>query len=136
EDLALSDEVIQLGAIPYRSLHHLYRACDIYVTPAYTETFAHPLVEAMASGLPIVASDLAVHREVTAGSACFFPRFSPEQLAGCGLRLATDSERRETLSAAGKQRSFDFSWRAHVSKLIELAHSIQRRPSARAATAA
>lgn len=136
EQLAVSDEVVQLGAIPYRSLHHLYRACDIYVTPAYTETFAHPLVEAMASGLPIVASDLAVHREVTAGSACFFARFSPEHLAECVLRLATEIELRSTLSAAGKRRSQDFSWKAHVNKLIDLAHSIQKRPATESATAA
>jgi glycosyltransferase involved in cell wall biosynthesis len=136
EQLALTNQVVQLGTIPYSSLHRLYRACDIYVTPAYTETFAHPLVEAMASGLPIVASDLAVHREVTAGSACFFPRFSSEELASCVLRLARDRELRQTLSAEGKRRSLDFSWREHVNRLIELAHSIRRRPSARAATAA
>ena len=136
ERLAASGEIVQLGTIPYRSLHHLYRACDIYVTPAYTETFAHPLVEAMACGLPIVASDLAVHREVTAGSACFFPRFSSEQLAECVLHVAADGDLRRTLSAAGKRRSLDFSWRAHVNKLIELAHSIQQRPDAKAATAA
>jgi len=136
EQLPASDEIVQLGTIPYRSLHHLYRACDIYVTPAYTETFAHPLVEAMASGLPIVASDLVVHREVTAGSACFFPRFSSEQLAEWVLRLAPDIELRRTLSAAAKRRALDFSWRAHVSKLLELAASIQQRPDAKAATAA
>lgn len=136
KQLVLCDEIVQLGAIPYHSLHHLYRACDIYVTPAYTETFAHPLVEAMASGLPIVASDLAVHREVTAGSAHFFPRFSADQLAECVLRLASDTELRRALSAAGKRRSLDFSWNAHVNQLIELAHSIRRQPAAKAATAA
>ncbi len=136
EQLAISDEVVQLGAIAYRSLHHLYRACDIYVTPAYTETFAHPLAEAMASGLPIVASDLAVHREVTAGSACFFPRFSSEQLAECVMRLAIDGSLRTTLSAEGKRRSLDFSWKAHVNKLLEMIQSIRQRPAAKAAAAA
>jgi glycosyltransferase involved in cell wall biosynthesis len=134
--LGISDEVVQLGAIPYRSLHHLYRACDIYVTPAYTETFAHPLVEAMAGGLPIVASDLAVHREVTAGSSCFFPRFSPEQLADRVMRLAVDGGLRSTLSAEGKRRSLDFSWKAHVNKLLEMIQTIRQTPAAKAAAAA
>src|SRR5208282_5848103 len=57
-----SGEIVELGTIPYRSLHHLYRACHIYVTPAYAESFAHPLIESMSSGLPVVASDLPVHR--------------------------------------------------------------------------
>ena len=136
DQLGISDEVVQLGAIPYRSLHHLYRACDIYVTPAYTETFAHPLVEAMASGLPIVASDLAVHREVTAGSACFFPRFSPEQLTDCVMRLATDGGLRRKLSTEGKRRSLDFSWKSHVNKLLDMIQSIRQRPPVKAAAAA
>src|SRR5208282_6591951 len=42
-----SQNIVELGTIPYRSLHHLYRACHIYVTPAYAESFAHPLIEAM-----------------------------------------------------------------------------------------
>ena len=71
-ELGIAEDVVQLGAVPYPLLHHVYRSCDIYVSPAYTETFAHPLVEAMACGLPIVASDLEVHREITGGAALFF----------------------------------------------------------------
>ena len=126
--LGIRDQVVELGAIPYRSLHHLYRACDIYVTPAYTETFAHPLVEAMASGLPIVASDLPVHREVAAEAACYFPRFSPDALADNVVRLATNMQLKTALAAAGRQRSAHFSWKMHVEQLIDLAFSIQKPP--------
>ena len=37
--------VVELKSIPDRHLHHVYAKADLYVTPAYTETFAHPLVE-------------------------------------------------------------------------------------------
>jgi glycosyltransferase involved in cell wall biosynthesis len=123
--LGIRDEIVELGTIPYHSLHHVYRACDIYVTPAYAETFAHPLVEAMASGLPIVASDLAVHREVTAGAACYFSRFSPAALAKNILRLAANHQLASSLSAAGRQRSCEFSWKEHIKRLLEIAYSIQ-----------
>ena len=76
-ELGISDEVVELGSVPYSVLQHVIRACHIYVTAAYAETFAHPLVEAMACGLPIVASDLLVHREICGGAAVYFPRFSP-----------------------------------------------------------
>ena len=72
---------MELGTVPYRSLHHLYRACHVYVTPAYAESFAHPLVESMSSGLPVVASDLPVHREICRDAATYFPCFSPDALA-------------------------------------------------------
>ena len=132
--LGIRDEVVELGAIPYRSLHHLYRACDIYVTPAYTETFAHPLVEAMASGLPIVASDLPVHREVAAEAACYFPRFSAEALAQNVVRIAASMELKTSLAAAGRKRSAYFSWKTHVEQLLDLAFSIQQSPRSKAAT--
>jgi glycosyltransferase involved in cell wall biosynthesis len=134
--LGIRNEVVELGSIPYRSLHHVYRACDIYVTPAYTETFAHPLVEAMASGLPIVASDLAVHHEVAAGAACYFPRFSPETLAQQVMRIATKADLAASLAAAGRQRAANFSWKKHVEQLLELAFSIQRSPISKAAASA
>src|SRR5206468_4652314 len=48
EQLGIREEVVELGSLPYRLLHHVYRGCDLYVTSSYAETFAHPLVEAMA----------------------------------------------------------------------------------------
>src|SRR5260370_4416213 len=86
-DLQGSGNIIELGTIPYRSLHHLYRACHIYVTPAYAESFAHPLIESRSSGLPVVASDLPVHREICGDAGIYFPRFSPETFAERVLQI-------------------------------------------------
>jgi glycosyltransferase involved in cell wall biosynthesis len=123
--LGIQDEVVQLGTVPYASLHHLYRACDMYVTPAYAETFAHPLVEAMASGLPVVASDLPVHKEVCGCAAQYFFRFFPEALAKAVARLALSSDLAAELSAAGKERSADFTWKLHVERLLSLSASVR-----------
>jgi glycosyltransferase involved in cell wall biosynthesis len=120
QQLGLGEEVVELGAIPYGLLHHLYRACDLYVTPAYAETFAHPLVEAMASGLPVVASDLAVHREICGEAALYFPRFSPEALAEQVVR-AQSAETARMMRDLGRARSRDFSWDKHVDELLLLA---------------
>jgi len=129
EHLGIRDEVVELGAVPYRLLHHLYGACDIYVTPAYTETFAHPLVEAMASKLPIAAADLPVHREVCGDAARYFPRFSPEKLAETVMEIAGSKEVSGRLIAA--ERSAEFSWRDHVEQLLEVANSIRKSKPAR-----
>jgi glycosyltransferase involved in cell wall biosynthesis len=134
--LGIRDEVVELGAVRYRSLHQVYRASDMYVTPAYTETFAHPLVEAMACGLPIVASDLAVHREVASEAACYFPRFSSEVLADTVARIATSTQLATDLSAAGRHRASQFSWKQHVQELLELSDSLQPRSRPQAATSA
>jgi glycosyltransferase involved in cell wall biosynthesis len=122
--LGVSDSVEQLGTIPYNQLHHLYRRADLYVTPAYTESFAHPLVEAMSSGVPIVAADLAVHREICEGAAVYFDRFSPQELAHAIAGVVTSPGRAAQLSARGMERSLAFSWEKHVRELLLLARSI------------
>jgi len=126
-DLRANGDVVELGAIPYRSLHRLYRACHIYVTPAYAESFAHPLVEAMSSGLPVVASDLPVHREICGDAAVYFQRFSPEELADCVLQIHGNRDFAARLSHAGRVRSTDFSWEKHVTSLVALAEGLLRQ---------
>jgi len=130
-DLGGTQNIVELGAIPYRSLHHLYRACHIYVSPAYAESFAHPLIESMSSGLPVVASDLPVHREICGDAGIYFPRFSPDALAERVLRIQESPELAERLSHNGLRRARDFSWSEHVGCLIVLAEQLVRSESAR-----
>src|ERR1051326_8325256 len=122
--LGVSDMIVELGAIPYRQLHQVYTCADLYVTPAYTETFAHPLVEAMASGVPVIASDLAVHREICGEAAVYFPRFSAEAVAQQILQVAQTPETMGRMARKGRERSHKFSWKAHVDKIMELCASL------------
>lgn len=127
ERLGIAGELVQLGAVPYRQLHHLYELCDLYVSPAYTETFAHPLVEAQACGLPIVASDIAVHREVCGDAALYFDRFSPSDLAS---KILQSLENRKKLPAP---QPVCFSWKKHVDQLLATAEALIHGPLAAAA---
>jgi glycosyltransferase involved in cell wall biosynthesis len=117
---------VPLGTVPYRLLHHLYRACQIYVTPSYAESFAHPLIEAMSSGLPVVASDLPVHREICGDAALYFPRFSPQAFAEQVMRIQQSPALSEALSSNGLRRARDFSWKDHVDRLLLLAQNLIR----------
>jgi glycosyltransferase involved in cell wall biosynthesis len=123
--LNIAQNVVQLGTVPYDQLHHLYKACDVYVSPAYAESFAHPLVEAMASGLPIVISDLPVHREICGDAALYFSRFSPDELAEKIWFLADSQHLAEQSSQRGQLRANDFSWKKHVEALIKLAQELR-----------
>jgi glycosyltransferase involved in cell wall biosynthesis len=122
----LRGDIVELGTIPYRSLHHLYRACHIYATPAYAESFAHPLIESMSSGLPVVASDLPVHREICGDAGVYFSRFSPDALAERVLQVQESPELAEKLSSNGLRRARDFSWSKHVERLVVLAQELAR----------
>ncbi len=120
-ELGVAENVIELGAVPYNLLHHVYRACDIYVTPAYAESFAHPLVEAMSMGLPVVASDIAVHREICGEAAVYFERSDSGELGESVARLQSSAETRGRMATAGRKRAAHFDWRQHVRQLSDTA---------------
>ena len=123
-ELGLNEHVLELGAVPYCHLHKLYRACDMYVTAAYAETFAHPLVEAMACGVPIVASDLPAHQEVAGDAAVYFPHTSDKDFCARVLEVDGASELTQMLSRNGLKRSADLSWEKHLESLVRLARSL------------
>lgn len=123
-ELRLSDSVVELGAVRYRLLHHIYKDANIYVSPAYAESFAHPLVEAMYSALPVVASDLPVHREICEAAGLYFERFSPQELAERVAEVALSTKLAGQLSRAGFARSTAFSWKDHVDRIVTLAESL------------
>jgi glycosyltransferase involved in cell wall biosynthesis len=133
--LGLRDNVVDLGPVPYEQLHELYAASTLYVTAAYAESFAHPLVEAMASGLPVIASDLAVHRETCGSAAVYFPRFSPEALAKCVVETSSSPATAARLRNNGLRRAQHFSWMVHVEEIIELAQQLYTRRSGKIAMA-
>jgi glycosyltransferase involved in cell wall biosynthesis len=122
--LNLSEEVVELGSVPYSLLHHVYRSAEVYVSPAYAESFAHPLVEAMSTGLPVVASDLPVHREICGDAGVYFERFSPDDLAHRILAVASSSELANQLAQAGIVRASAFSWKRHVDQILSLASDL------------
>ncbi len=124
QSLEIADSIVELGAVPYRQLHYVYANAYIYVTAAYAESFAHPLVEAMASGLPIIASDLPVHREICGEAALYFSRFSAEELAENVVNIADSPEIVSKLSERGRRRSLDFSWKLHVEKVLAAAEQL------------
>jgi glycosyltransferase involved in cell wall biosynthesis len=131
--LGITECVVQLGGIPYKALHHVYKAADIYVTPAYAESFAHPLVEAMACGVPIVASDLSVHREICGDAAVYFGRFSERELAQGVSELVASPGFCQQLKERGRRRSESFSWEQHTAEIVGLAQGLVTRTKAQAA---
>jgi glycosyltransferase involved in cell wall biosynthesis len=134
--LLLAGNIVELGTVPYHNLHHLYSACHIYVTPAYAESFAHPLIEAMSSGLPVVASDLPVHREICRDAATYFPRFSPEDLAQGVIQIQQSPDFAAELSRNSLRRAQEFSWHKHVERLLALAEDLSARAGTRSGSQA
>jgi glycosyltransferase involved in cell wall biosynthesis len=108
-DAALVHALEQRGAdvrgyVPKEELAELYRGAAALVLPSRYEGFGLPVIEAMASGTPVVAAPDAALREI-AGDAAVFAE--PAELAA-GIRRALAE--RDKLVAAGLRRAAQFSW--------------------------
>jgi glycosyltransferase involved in cell wall biosynthesis len=125
EDLALARQpdvapwVEFLGPLGQQQVQELYREGDLFVFPSLCESFGHPMVEAMAQGLPIVASDTPVNREICGEAAVYFSPLSPPDSARHIARVATDIGLRTRLVAEGARRAATrFRWSEHVRRVL------------------
>ena len=108
--LGLESRVRQ-AAMTDEQLARLYASALALVVPSRYEGFGLPLVEAMACGCPVVASDIEVFREVADTAADYFPVGDAEMLASSLERLRSDGAWRRSFIEAGSLRVRDFTWR-------------------------
>jgi glycosyltransferase involved in cell wall biosynthesis len=118
--LGIERQVVRLGYVDALELPALYRHARALVSPSLWEGFGLPLLEAMATTTPLVASDIPVHREVAEDAAVFAPPRDPEALAQAIERVWTDEALRSRLAARGAERVRDFSWAAAARKMLEV----------------
>jgi glycosyltransferase involved in cell wall biosynthesis len=109
-----------LGRIGGADLSSLYASADMFVFPSVTDTFGNVLLEAMASGLPVVAADARPTRElVTPESGVLFPAGNARALASRIVGLALDREHRLRMGRAGRAAAEGRSWGGVFDALIE-----------------
>ena len=106
------------------SLGERYRASDIFLFPSFTESFGHPLIEAMHSGLPVVASDIEVNRELCGDAALYFSTFDAEDCAKKIEQLSKDPKLRASLGAKGRLRAAEFTWEKHAAILKDCIYEL------------
>lgn len=118
--LGLSDHVLLLGGVTDEEANHLYCGCVAFVFPTLYEGFGLPVLEAMASGAPVIASDIPVLREVIGDAALFVDPLSTDKISEAMERLFDDDDLRNGLVASGFQRVTDFSWKLAAQETLAL----------------
>ena len=102
----------------------LLHAAQVFVAPSRGEGFDLPPLEAMACGLPVVCSDIDVHRELFGNAAAFFKTDSAQNLATALLLLGDSPDMRSTLQRQGFATAQTFTWENTACNLANLYRNI------------
>jgi glycosyltransferase involved in cell wall biosynthesis len=131
DELQLQGRVVRLGPVEDSVLAGLYRGATALCFPSIAEGFGLPVLEALGAGLPVIASDLPVFREVAGNAALFVPVGDDEAFANA-FDAISERRLRTRLAAAGRERAAAFTWdrtaEATVSAYRRALATVDKRP--------
>lgn len=125
-ELGIGSDVVFVGGVPNDQTVHFYRAADVFVYPSFNETFGLPILEAMASGCPVVTSDVTSMPEIAGDAAVLINPAEPASIAR-GMLDALGG--RQRLVDQGTRRAGQFTWGATAAATLDLYRELaeQRR---------
>ena len=106
-----------LGYLPEETLAVMYRLAGVFVFPSLYEGFGLPPLEAMASGTPVVTSNVSSLPEVAGDAAVLVDPYDPQAIADGIYRVLTDERLRRDLVHKGIARAGQFSWEQSVRRI-------------------
>ena len=127
DGLGLGRRVLLPGLIADEDLPALYAGARAFAFPSLYEGFGLPVLEAMASGVPVACSKASSLPEVASGAALLLDPNTPREWTEGLRRLLTDEPLRKRLVEAGLARARDFSWRNSAARILSVLEEVSKR---------
>ena len=109
-DLGLGDSIVRTGYIPETDKRMFYASAEVFVFPSLYEGFGLPVLEAMASGTPVVCSNTSSLPEVVGEAGLLCDPGNAQAFADAIERILTDTDLRASLMARQRDRVTQFTW--------------------------
>jgi glycosyltransferase involved in cell wall biosynthesis len=109
---------------------HFYRAASVFAYTSHNETFGLPILEAMATGCPVVTSDCSAMPETAGGAALLADPDDPDSIASALVEACGDDM--ELMRKLGVARALEFTWGATAERTLEVyrqVHAARRERS-------
>lgn len=119
KSLGIEDKVKFVGKLPDEELAYFYNGSDFFVFPSLYEGFGLTVLEAMACGTPVIASQIGAVREVAQDTVHYFHPDREDELIQSMNRFLTDQVLKEELRVRALNRARQFSWEKSAKILLE-----------------
>ena len=120
----LESSVVYLGKPAPEELIQLYGTADILIAPSLQEGFGLTILEAMATGTPVITSNVSAMPEVAGDAAILVNPHQEDAIAAAVQTLYQDPTYRHTLIEKGFQRAQQFTWQATAEKVAQVYESL------------
>lgn len=121
---SLGDRVRFTGPVDRTHLRALYRGADVFVLPSRHEGFGLPVLEAMAQGTPVLASDIAPLREIGGEPARYVPVGDIGEWADALATILSDDTARARRGDAGRAWAAQFTWERSAAQHLAVYGSV------------
>jgi alpha-1,3-rhamnosyl/mannosyltransferase len=126
----IAEEVVHHQYVSDEDLSSLYSAAELFVMPSSFEAVSLTVMEAQASGTPVISIDTPGMREVTGGAALLMPTADVPRIVEAISRLGEDTAFRQELSERGLDHARQFSWQRCSSETLHILEEAALLPRA------
>jgi glycosyltransferase involved in cell wall biosynthesis len=126
EEKGLEGKVIFLGYVEEGDLPSIYSAAKFFMYPSLYEGFGLPVLEAMASRVPVLTSNVSSLPEVAGNAALMVDPYSEKEIYDASVRMLQDESLRKELRSSGAERSNLFTWENTAFQTLEVYREIYK----------
>ncbi len=122
----INNQIDLIGYVDYNDLPLIYQGASILWFPSISEGFGLPIIEAMASGVPVITSNLSCMPEIAGNAAILIDPLNCQAIVEATISLLNDSALYNQTVLKGKKRALDFTWDKAVKKLLMVYSEIEK----------
>lgn len=122
---AMFYDIDLIGYIDADELPAIYQAASMLWFPSFSEGFGLPIIEAMASGTPVITSNISCMPEIAGEAALLVNPHQPKEIASAASLLLNDAPLAADLAAAGRKRASEFTWDRAAEQTVAVYHEVE-----------
>ena len=127
KNLGVEKDVIFIGYVPPKDLNPLFGGAELFVFPPVYEEFGAPILEAMACGVPVIASNVSSIPEITNGAAKLIDPYDVEGMGKAILNLISDKPEQQKLIEKGLVQAKKFTWQKCAEETLDVYKKVGER---------